>query len=158
MPKAIDSLTRGRILEKHTSDKKKSAASIARELNLVERTVSRIINLGDKRGSYAPLKQPGAPKKLSDRAERSILRERKFDINTTNDELGARFGVSGTTIRQLLKKDSKLQRNVAASKPYINRKFQHARIEYGKENQHRDWDAVIFTDECSVETGNKGKV
>lgn len=98
------------------------------------------------------LERTGRPHKLTERDERAVVRTLRKNPRLRLGDVAKQFNCSRNLIRKTAHKNG-LHRRVARRKPFMSAKTVKKRIEWAKVNRDRDWNNVIFTDECSVEMG-----
>jgi hypothetical protein len=101
------------------------------------------------------LPRSGRPPSTTPRDRRVIernLRRHRFDSYRA---IAERVGT--VTARQVrtIARQANYRRCVAQHKPFLSQKAVRGRREWVKENQGRDWEEVIWTDEATIETGTR---
>lgn len=101
------------------------------------------------------LPRTGRPPALDDRTCRRIisaLRKNRFHpYKQIAQELG---GVTEDQVRRAAH-DKNYHRRVARPKPFIRPQNVPKRLAWAKENEGRDWGRIIWTDEATIETGER---
>lgn len=100
--------------------------------------------------------QPGQVRKLN-ALSRNIVTQRIINNPFTNAAVvGREFGVHRDTIRKVWN-DTDLNHHVAARKPALTPQHQQDRLLYAHQNQHRNWNNVIFSDEKTFQSDRHQK-
>jgi transposase len=134
-----------------------SGREIARRLNLVPRTVNRIIKRHSTSGSIENSPRSGRPKKLSERDHRRLKNIVEQERRGTLEDIAKQIPSkpSRSTVRRALH-DASLRSRISAKKPFICAKNQKKRLEFALKYRNLtvdDWKHVIWTDESSFEIG-----
>jgi hypothetical protein len=101
------------------------------------------------------LPRSGRPSVISHRDRRAVLRDvqkHRFKPFKSIAE-----GIQTVTTRQVkqIAHEAGYHRRVACRKPFINRKQAGKRRAWAAENQDRDWEEVLWSDEASFELGER---
>ena len=148
----ITPTTAGRI--KHMHSEGITVRQIGKELGIPHQTVSYRVRKGDERGHYYTEKSPGRPRKLDERAQRHLLRDIENNPQLKWETVGGWHGVSGSIARSLAPEHD-IYRFVMRQKPHLTANHIARRLAWGRENVGQDWRRIIFTDESSIELGQK---
>lgn len=136
----------------------KSIQELSEMFSLTRQTIYNILNRAKNENRLEPKPTSGRPRKISDRAERVLLRKvdktPQISTRTLASELKEECGVvvSHETIRQVMKKNKYTSR-VARKKPLlsaqnIEKRLSFATLHIGKPSDY--WDDVIFCDETKM--------
>ena len=136
-----------------------NAAEAGRKENVNPRTAQRICKRFKQTGSTSRKRGSGRPTKLNDRDRRAIVRtarkNRRMGLRELRNQTTAE--ISTTTIRRVLA-DEGYHRRVARKVPYLTKMQKQARLAWARQNKDmepKDWQRVIFSDECYVCLGDK---
>lgn len=109
------------------------------------------------RQNNASLPRSGRPKKLSDREERRLLRYIRLNPKATFKKISTdiQCPVGRTTIKSILK-EYNIAHWVAKKRPNLTPEVAAKRLAWAKDHRwsHKQWEQVIWSDECSVERGS----
>lgn len=139
-----------------------SKSKISREFDIPRQTVQRILRYDQS--PRRNKKRTGRPQKITDRDLRRLLilirknyEHRRLPYAQLAKECG--LGCSGTTVRRALAGIG-YYKCKACPKPFITESQRLKRRSWIREHvrwQQEDWDQVLWTDECTFETGKKAK-
>jgi transposase len=134
---------------------------IAKELGHPTSTVYTVLKNFRLYGTVVGPKPTGAPRKLSERDARDIVRTLKEDRRQTLADITNKIHskVSTTTVRRALRSTGYFCR-VAARKPFLNDRHKAARLAFAKKYRSwtfDDWKKVIWTDESTFEIGKNSR-
>jgi hypothetical protein len=145
------------------ADQHMSIRQIEKSTGVPRSTVARMIHFQGPR--RVRLGRSGPRFKISKRLLRRLIRKLRSGWRGRTlslIQLGKACGIeqSESTIRRALAKQG-YHRCVACPRPFINRKQQKRRLQFAR--SHIDWildvlKRVIWTDECSFETGRRGRI
>jgi hypothetical protein len=108
-----------------------------------------------KHNTYSSLPRSGRPPVISDRMRRLIIRYlRRYRFEDYRTIAGHIDGVTERHVR-LVAQQEDYHRCVAHAKPYIKPEHATKRLKWAAENEQRDWDSVMWTDETILETGKQ---
>ena len=140
-----------------------SYGEIARLEDVPKPTVGRTVQRAKETTStdrFSNKKRTGRPPKLTPKAERRLLRSASNDTRATLAALStpSKSGkqLSRTTVRNVLKQHNKARRR-ARRKPYLSPLHKKRRVKFGKEEKHRNWRRVCWSDEATFEIGYDGR-
>lgn len=128
------------------------AVHISRQLGLTPCTVSRILAQNRKRGSVAPRKSPGRPKKTNRREDLRIIAQATANPFATSVDILRNLpnlGITARTIRRRLV-DGGLGSYRPCKKPLLSKKNIKARLKFAEEHVNwtvEEWKKVIWSDE-----------
>ena len=95
----------------------------------------------------------GRPIKLSARNQRAMIRDAISNRQITAYELASRYGCSTDTVQSTLRA-SKYHKCIQRNKPFLNKAHRAARLKFALEHRYwteKDWNNVMFTNECNIE-------
>jgi transposase len=136
-----------------------NASAAARNENVPPRTAQNLIQRFKQTGSTANKPRPGRPRKLNDYDKRQVIRtarkNRRMPLAELTNQIATKVSVG--SIRRVLAAQG-YHRRVARKVPFLTPHHKHLRLVWAKMNKtlkSRDWDRVIFTDECYVWVSDK---
>ncbi|CAO4386778.1 unnamed protein product [Caenorhabditis nigoni] len=117
------------------------AARLGRSFNCI----NTFVNNPDH---YETNKKSGAPKKLTDRDTRSIIRLASNSMKSCNDiKNELKLDVSKSTVWRTLDSNQKIVRAKLMSAPMLTDAHKANRLQFARNNMATDWDKIIFSDE-----------
>lgn len=141
---------------------------IFRMTRIPEPTISRILKENGSRRTRKGRKYK--PNKLSNREVRRIIRYLSKNFTTRAQSIAqvravCKVEASESTIRRALKRAG-YRRCVACPRPFINARQAKQRVAFARryrwwgtsDEADGDWRLVIWSDECTFETGKRGRV
>ena len=135
---------------------------VKERIGVPQQSVSRIVKFSGSRRARPT--RTGRPRILSKHDVRRLIgcllkgwRERRFNYKRLAAE--CRIQASEATIRRVLKEKG-YRRCIACPRPFINIKQQKQRYQFAKErkNWKTEWNDVVWSDECSFELGERGRI
>ena len=132
-----------------------SCRKVAEQLRISHTTVNKIRK---EAGLPVPPPSPGINKKLSEHAERNLVRLIKADKAQTATQAAQIFNatspvkISPQTVRRTLKKAG-FKAKVRIKKPLLKSNHKRARLEWCRERQQwtvDDWKRVVWSDEVKI--------
>src|SRR5579862_6636255 len=102
----------------------------------------------------------GAPKKLSLRDERHLVRTAVNNRNISITALCKQFSCCAATMKAALSKYG-YHKRVARRKPFLTANHKKKRLAFAQAHEYwedKDWERVMFTDECNIKLGLDGRV
>ncbi|CAI5442152.1 unnamed protein product [Caenorhabditis angaria] len=117
------------------------SSKLKRSLNCI----NQFINNPDH---YERMKNTGAPKKLTERDKRGIVRLASNTMKSCNDiknELG--LNISKTTVWRAIDQSPEIVRAKLVPAPRLTLRHKDNRLTFAKANMATDWDKIIFSDE-----------
>ena len=136
-----------------------NAAEAGRKENIDPRTAQHIYKRFKETGSTARKRGSGRPTKLNNLDRREIVRNARKNCRMAFGELRnqATADISTTTVRRVLAEEG-YHRRVAKKVPYLTKDHKRARLAWAKRNKDmdsKDWQKIIFSDECYIYLGDK---
>ena len=136
-----------------------NAAEAGRKENIDPRTAQRIYKRFKETGSTARKQGSGHPTKLNNLDRREIVRNARKNYRMAFGELRnqATADISTTTVWRVLAEEG-YHRRVAKKVPYLTKDHKRARLAWAKRNKDmdsKDWQKIIFSDECYIYLGDK---
>ncbi|PIC30804.1 hypothetical protein B9Z55_021923 [Caenorhabditis nigoni] len=117
------------------------AARLGRSFNCI----NTFVNNPDH---YETNKKSGAPKKLTDRDTRSIIRLASNSMKSCNDiKNELKLDVSKSTVWRTLDSNQNIVRAKLMSAPMLTDAHKANRLQFARNNMATDWDKIIFSDE-----------
>lgn len=129
--------------------------SIGKELQVSFEAVRKRLLAAAERGDAYPRSPPGR-QPLPPRKVRRIYRDLLFHPWRTFREIAKDHEVGPKMVRNIATQHF-LFRFVAKKKPYLTHKARMARRAWVKEAEVADWGSIIWTDECMVRIGDRGR-
>ena len=134
-----------------------SARKVALQLQCAASTITRLVKRYKDTNSVDAIPRSGAPKRLSDRDERAVVRLARRYPKWTYARLIGQTGMHAhkATICRLLKRHN-LTNWRAKRRPKLSPEVAKERLAFARRYHRwklRQWRRVIFSDECSVERG-----
>ncbi|CAI5451211.1 unnamed protein product [Caenorhabditis angaria] len=117
------------------------SSKLKRSLNCI----NQFVNNPDH---YERMKNTGAPKKLTERDKRGIVRLASNTMKSCNDiknELG--LNISKTTVWRAIDQSPEIVRAKLVPAPRLTLRHKDNRLTFAKANMATDWDKIIFSDE-----------
>jgi transposase len=101
------------------------------------------------------LPRSGRPPAISDRTHRTILRDLRTHRFQPYKQIAA--GIHGVNERQVqdIAHAAGYHWRVVRRKPFLSARAVKKCLEWAKENEERDWSTILWTDEASIETGER---
>jgi transposase len=134
-----------------------SYREITEKTGVPSSTALDLVKHNENHNTSKPLPGRGRKSTIDDRTRRRvlayILENREEDWGTVARTLGV---VSSWKVKTIAHKAG-IHRCVKVEKPGLTEKQKLARLEWAYENEGRDWNAVAYTDESSVELGKQPK-
>ena len=132
-----------------------SLARIAGIIGCSKTTVHNTIRNFQTRGTHTLAPRPGRPRKWTARHERSVLRETLRSPFLSWRQLSAALGsVPSIAVRRIAYRNG-IRRRIALRKPFLTAKHRTNRLSWARTNQSTDWKRVLFTDESTIERGER---
>ena len=143
-----------------------STRDIARRERVSQSTVSRLRHYNHADRDYQDLPRGGAPRLLTDRHERLIVRMVKsgkcqtaIDVQSCLRE-EEDIHVSYDTVRNVFQRNN-MRQQIKRRKPLLTKKQRRDRVAFAKEHKHwtvEDWNRVVWSDESQFKPfGSFGK-
>ena len=140
-----------------------SQRDIAKAFGCAQGTVSNTTKRLRERRSLYDAPKCGRPSTYTPRDERSMVRMATMHPKLTWKEIGASsastsgVGTNGFSAYIATKVCNKvgIHDRIARRKPFLTRKQRKARLEWAQENENREWKKVLFTDEASIDIGER---
>ena len=155
-----------RAIVKNLSVKGLSTREISRIVGCHFSTVSRILKKFKTEGTVQKSRRSGRPKKFDPRGERMVTRVTKcyrFDrLSVITDEVKKRYpgtNVSKRCVKRILHKYG-IHSHARKRKPFVSLENRKKRIQWSKalrDWQVKDWENVVFSDECRFSLPNDSK-
>ena len=155
-----------RVVVKNLSVQGLSTRKISRILGCHFSTVSRILKKFKTQGILQKSRRSGRPKKIDSRGERMVTRIAKchrFDkLSVITDELNQRYPdkkLSKRWVKRILHKYG-IHNYTRKRKPFVSLQTKRKRVQWSKamrDWQVKDWENVVFTDECRFSLSNDSK-
>jgi transposase len=133
-----------------------SYTQIAQKLGLSVSGVWKFIDHYKKYHTHKSLPRSGRPFAISRRTERLIIRtirKHRFDSYKTIAALVGE-GVTWFQVRSVAHRNGYYRRS-ARRKPYMSKSTASKRLVWAGDNEKRDWNSTLWTDESTLETGER---
>jgi transposase len=153
MPIEYSPSKRGRVLQLH--DLNYSYREIERITGVSKTTAQETVKRDENHDTRNSLPRSGRPAVINHRDRRQVLREIRKHRFEPYKAIAERVGEVTARQVQSIAHDAGYHRRVAVRKPFITAAVVKKRIQWAKENVSRDWDTVIWTDECTIELGKR---
>ena len=132
-----------------------SYRSIGKELQVSYETVRVRLEAAAVRGDLYPRSPPGKPE-MEVRMVRRIHRDLLFHPFRTWRQIAKANGIGPKAVAKVAHSHF-LFRFVSKKKPFLTKKARQARMWWLWDAARADWLAMIFTDECMVKIGGRGR-
>jgi hypothetical protein len=132
-----------------------SYRKIAEELKCSHEAVRKRLFAAAERGDLYHRTSPGRPPSPA-RLHRRIHRHLILHPDLTFWQVGQAIGV-GTWLVRKVAQSSFLYRFVSNRKPLLTAKARRTRLKWVSTMRTVDWSSIIFTDECMVRIGDRGR-
>lgn len=102
----------------------------------------------------------GRPSALSEWDKRALVRDAVYDRECTVQSLAKNYGCSNNTVLKTLD-EKDYHKRVARYKPFLTSKQKKARLAFAKAHlrwTEKDWEQVMFSDECNIELGLDSRI
>lgn len=132
-----------------------SKTEVARAFNVNRTTIYRTIERFKQQQSNESRHRPGAPKALTPRAVRGVIRTVRKEPRTSYNALQAQsqLPVHVSTLKRVIYCQG-LKKYIAAKKPHLTPGVAKKRLAFATEMATFDWRNTLFSDECSVVPGS----
>jgi len=135
-----------------------TTSEVAEAIGCHASTIRRTIQRLNTTETTQSRRRSGAPKKLSARDKRALLRIARASLEINYRDLQARAGtnVHPRTIQRLLK-EYNITNWIAKKRPILAPIHAQQRLVFALAHQHwgyTEWSQVIWSDECSLERGS----
>ena len=105
-------------------------------------------------GNIQSAPRRGRPAKLDKRTQGRVLREIEVQPNHPWKHCAGNFDIAPITITRAAASDG-LHKRKARKKPLLTPAHVLRRLEWARNNSQTDWRSVVFTDEATVESGQR---
>ena len=102
----------------------------------------------------------GRPSKLSERDKRALVRYAISNRELTVKAVAIEFNCTEKTVVTVLRA-SDYHKRIQRPKPFLTKKQKALRLLFARKHKHwteKDWENVMFTDECNIELGLDSRV
>lgn len=118
-------------------------------------TLSYTVKRYEQEGTTKSLPRSGRPQLFTQQDERAILRLIRADRGAPYHAIASRSGMATTHQVSEIANRANYHHCVARRKPFISEPTTSKRRTWSKDNKDRKWSGVLWTDEVSMETGER---
>lgn len=138
-------------LSTHFRGPKLSQQEVAHVVNVSKSTVKFWLKRYEETGDVEELDRPGRTRVTSPQEDKKIIsmQERDREATASHIKKKLKLDVSENTIRRRVK-ESGLNFGLPLVKPLLSEQHMKKRLQWAKANTDRDWNKVLFTDECTI--------
>jgi len=128
---------------------------LAREMQVNVKTIYDTLHRAAELGTTQSRTRTGAPRKITERDKRTIIKEARRDPEITYKKLQEITEVSVTrmTFYRILKEQG-IKNWLKRKRIKLTEKMAETRLSWARRHMHINWRKVVFSDECSIESGS----